>query len=275
MRASSSLPLLLLAGLAAGCARPDAALYHSESRTSPFLGGALDVQTSKGAIRVEGWDRPDLEVTAQIRQGTGAPVTWTLEQKGNLTQVEAHVPPGSGGACKFILHVPRNLNGTFRTASGVVDAEGLKGNLHFETHQGAVHLENLSGHVEASSGEGAVNIKHLRGSLKGRFAEGAVVIVDVSGGLDVTVGMGALSASELDGKGQGITLRTGQGQLDVKLGDAAGRIHAAAGGEGRVSLKHRSAKIEEGAGDKVVNAIIPGSDQQILLESGNSSVTIR
>ena len=269
-----SISTLFLTALGIGCSRPDAALYHSESRTAPFPGGVLEVQTQAGAIIVEGWDRPELEVTARIRQGTGAPVTWTLSQTGERTRVEAHVPPGSGGACKFILHAPRNLDGTFRTASGAMDAEGLKGGLTFETGQGAVRLEHLGGHVEASSGEGAVTIKHLRASLKGRFAEGAVVIEDVSDGLDVTVGSGALSASELDGKGQGITLRTGQGQLDVKLGDAAGRIRAAAGGEGRVSLKHRGAKIE-GAGDKVVNAIIPGSDQQILLESGNSSVTIR
>lgn len=252
-----STPLLLMAMLGAGCTRPDAALHHRESRTAPFPeGSVLEVRAINGAIQVEGWDRPELEVEARIRQG-GGPATWTLSSSGGSTLVEAHVLPGSGGACGFTLRVPRDLQGAFQTTSGAIHAEGLRGRLRFETGSGALSLQDLAGSAEASTAEGAVVIKH------------------VSGGLDVHVGAGAISASNLDGQGQGIRLRTGHGELRVSLGAATGRIRALAGGEGRVTLKHRGAVIERSASAQAVEASIPGSTQLIALESGDGSVTIR
>ena len=251
-------PLLFVAMLGVGCTRPDTSLYHRESRTAPFPdGGVLEVHTVDGAISVEGWNRPELEVEARIRQGGGEPVTWTMNSSGARTRVEAHVPPGSGGAIHFILHVPHDLQGEFHTTSGAIHAEGLKGRLRFETGSGAMSLQDMAGSVDASTGEGAVVIK------------------DVTGGLDVRVGAGALSASNLDGEGQGIRLRTGHGELRVSLGVATGHIRALAGGDGLVSMKHRGAVIEKSATTQVVEATIPGSAQLITLESGNGSVTIR
>lgn len=253
-----TIPLLVIAALGAGCTRPDTALYHRESRTAPFPeGGVLEVHTVDGAISVEGWNRPELEVEARIRQGGGELVTWTLSSSGGRTRVEAHVPPGSGGAIHFILHVPHDLQGEFHTTSGAIHAEGLKGRLRFETGSGAMSLQDLAGSVDAST------------------AEGAVVIKDVSGGLDVRVGAGALSASNLDGEGRGIHLRTGHGELRVSLGAATGHIRALAAGDGRVSLKHRGAVIEKSASAQLMEATIPGSAQLITLESGDGSVTIR
>ena len=250
--------LLLIVMLGAGCAHPDTSLYHRESRTAPFPeGSVLEVHTVDGAISVEGWNRPELEVEVRIRQGGREPVAWTLSSSGGHTRVEAHVSPGSGGAIHFILHVPHDLQGEFLTTSGAIHAEGLKGRLRFETGSGAMSLQDMAGTVDAST------------------AEGAVVIKEVRGGLDVHVGTGALSASDINGGGQDIRLRTGHGELRVSLGTATGHIRALAGADGRVSLKHRGAIIEKSANAQAVEATIPGSTQLITLESGDGSVTIR
>lgn len=256
--------------MALGCTRPDS---DPGTRTLLYRGGPLEVQACDGPITVEGWDRPEIQVTALVRESRCGAVSWGLRHEGPRTIIDAEAPWG-GGSCGFLLKVPRRLqSAAFRTSRGAISATGLEGQLRFETGGGALELGELGGSVEASTGEGPVRARNLRASLRGGTSRGEVVLVSVRGGVDFSTREGCIHASELDGEGRGIHLVTVSGALDLALGSTCGRIRAHAGLRGRVRVQRQDLRAEEEGRELV--AQVPGSEQSITLEAFGGSITIR
>lgn len=273
-------PMLL--ALSALLALPALAGTRTEQKSLPLkAGGTLTVSTANSPIRVEGWDREEVAVTAEIEDTPERPVRWEMRAEGAGVAVEAHFPRaawgiqvGRGPSCAFTVKVPRSVLGTFTTSNDTIAAGGFGGTLSFRTTNDGITLERLDGAVSVSTTNGAITARHLKASLKGSTTNDDLRLEDVQGGIELSTTNSEVVASELDGQGQGIALRTTNSDMTVDLGRATGELHARTSRHEAVRIQRKGVDLlESGRGELRVR--IPGSPQRIDLTTTNGSITVR
>lgn len=273
----------LLPAFAIVClALPAVAGTRTEEKSLPMKsGGTISVTTRNSPIRVEGWDREEVAVTAAIEDREGHPVRWELREQDGRVEVEAIFPKvlpgfsfGHGPSCAFTLKVPRKVVGDFATTNDTITAGGFGGTLAFHTSNDKVELENLDGAVSVHTTNDTIVARHLKASLTGSTTNDTIRIEDVQGGVDLSTTNGDVIASGLNGWNQGITLRTTNGDMHISLGTAGGEVTA------RTS-RHESVRVERHPVDLLASDggetrfRVPGSSQAILLTTTNGTITIR
>lgn len=275
---SRLLPVLAITFLAA----PAFAGSRTEQKSLPLkAGGSLSVTTRNSPIRVEGWDKDEVAVTARIEDSDARPVRWEMTAQNGCVVVEAIFPKpsagfhvGRGPSCAFTVMVPRKVEAEFATSNDAIAAGGFGGTLSFRTSNDKVELENLDGAVSVTTSNAAITAKHLKASLKGRTSNDTIRLEDVRGGVDLTTTNADVVASGLDGWNQGIALATSNGDLDITLGSATGEVTA------RTS-RHESVRVERhqvdllGNDDGATRFRVPGSSQAITLTTTNGTITVR
>lgn len=273
-----SLTFLLLPALCL----PLAASARTEQKSLPLKpGGAVSVSTANSPIRVEGWDKDEVAVTADIEDSAERPVRWEMRAKDGGVEVEAIFPQGmhgwhmgKGPSCAFTLKVPRKVAGSFSTSNDRIAAGGFGGRLSFRTSNDPVELENLDGAVTVSTSNARITARHLHASLKGSTSNDELRLEDVQGGVDLSTSNGDVVASGLDGWGQGISLRTSNGDMTVDLGQAGGEVHARTSRHESVKVARKQVDLLESGGSEL-RFRLPGGNQPIELATTNGTITIR
>jgi len=276
-------PLLCLA-LAGGVvmAAPPAGT-RTETRTEPLAHGAkLWVKNRNGAIRVTGWDKEEVAFSAEIRDSERRRIEVTVEHKGPDLDIEAHFqqpafsffPFGLSQSpkCDMTLSVPRRLLAHFRTTNGPVAAGNLEGYTRCETTNGDIVLNNLAGEVLAESTNGTVEAHNLKARLKAETTNGGIDLENVDGGLKAETTNGRIRARNLDGWGEGISLESTNGDLEVELGRATGDLEADLT-NGTIELHLPGAQSVE-VSKRHAHVKVPGRSQRIKLETTNGNIHV-
>lgn len=275
-------PLGLAFGLALLVGIPIEARGRTETRTEALkAGGTLVVRTSNSPISVQGWDREEVAVTAEIQDDSEHPVRVDYRRSEGRLEVEAVFPEHSGGwlfhrgqSCAFTLQVPRKVLAELRTSNASVSARALEGSLVVRTSNASVTLEDLAGEVEARTSNGSVKAKRLKASLRGGTSNGSLRFEGVQGGIAFQTSNGAIHATGLDGGGKGISLQTSNGQITAELGQATGRINARTSRHEKIHVERQGLELIE-MSRGLLRLKIPGGDQAIDLSTSNGSITIR
>ncbi len=262
---------------------PAIAGSRTEQKSLPLKsGGSVTVSTRNSPIRVQGWDKDEVAVTAKIEDREDRPVRWEMRDQNGGVVVEAIFPSksapglhiGPGPSCAFTLWVPRKVLGEFITTNDSIAAGGFGGTLVFRTSNDRVELENLDGTVRVATTNAAITAKHLKASLTGATTNDTIWLEDVEGGVDLATTNADVIASGLNGWNQGIALRTTNGDLDITLGAATGDITARTSRHESVKVERRGVDLlASGGGETRIR--VPGSAQAITLATSNGTITIR
>ena len=126
-------------------------------------GGSVAVENVQGGIRVEGWDRAEVEITA-TKTGSGQSdhqddVRVVAETGFRSLKFRTVYPPHLEGSVRvnYRLHVPRQVRlSSLRT---------LEGNITVRDVEGAVDARTLSGNIEQTDVTGQVVARALTGSI--------------------------------------------------------------------------------------------------------------
>jgi DUF4097 and DUF4098 domain-containing protein YvlB len=259
------------------------AFDRTETRTEALpMGSKLWVRQVDGKVDVQGWDRPEVELVAEYRDGSrGERATLELRRVKEGLEMEVKVPRhrhfflfGShrGPLCNLTLKVPRRLSMAVRTVDGDISVRDLEGYARCETVDGDIRLEQLAGEAYTRAVDGDITARHLKARIKGSAVDGRITLEDVQGGIDLHTVDGRIEASGLDGWGEGILLRTVDGAIHVKLGGARGEldahtvdgsIHAQVPGMELVETRHNTLK-----------ARIPGRTQAIRLRTTDGNIQV-
>jgi len=274
--------LALAVGLSLLAGFPAEAHSRTETRTEALkAGGSLLVRTANSPISVQGWDREEVAVTAEIQDDASHPVKVEYRRREGRLEVEAVFPEHSGGwffhggqSCAFKLQVPRKLLAELRTSNASVSARDLDGSLVVRTSNASVSLEELAGAIEARTSNGSVKAKNLKAGLRGSTSNASLRFENVQGAIDFQTSNGSVFASGLDGWGQGISLQTSNGQITAELGQATGQIDARTSHHEKVKVERQGLELVEMAKGHV-RLKIPGREQAIELRTSNGSITIR
>src|SRR5512132_3974861 len=139
-------------------------------------GGAVDLSLISGRIRVTGWDRPDVKVSASIESGL-------LRFSANSSRVELSVDDSDNdsrrgrrhnnvGEARYDVSVPRGSRLILEAVSGDIVARGS---------QGEIEASSVSGDVDVADGVRSVNVESVSGSAHAAQVNGNLRIETVSG----------------------------------------------------------------------------------------------
>ncbi|MDP1832172.1 MAG: DUF4097 family beta strand repeat-containing protein [Geothrix sp.] len=254
---------------------------RTEQRTEKLAQGSkLWVRNRNGGIRVTGWDRDEVALTAQIRDSEKRRVELVLQRKGPDLDIEAvfQQPSWSFGVyisprCEMTLQVPRRILGHFRTTNGAVAVEHLEGYARCEATNGPILVSDVRGEVYVDTTNGPIEARHLAARIKGSTTNGRIVIEDVEGGIHLETTNGGIRAHRLDGWGEGIHLESTNGGIEVELGKATGDL-VAENSNGSLEIKIPGAQVIE-LTKHSARVKVPGRPQPIRLETTNGSIRVK
>jgi hypothetical protein len=178
-------------------------------------GGAVDLSLISGKIRVTGWDRPEVKISASIESGR-------LRFDANSSRVSLSVDDvdddgrrghrhNNVGDAQYTVSVPRGSRLILEAVSGDVIAKGS---------QGEIEATSVSGDVDVSDGVRAVSAEAVSGSVHASQVNGNLRTETVSGDLRAENVSGNVQASSVSGE---IRL-TGIQSKDVRTETVSGDI---------------------------------------------------
>lgn len=264
-------------------AAPSVSDRRTETRVEALKNGSkLWVKNRNGAIRVVGWDREEVSLSADIKDTERRRIQLVVQRKGADLDIEAvFQQPGfsfsfgfvQSPRCEMTLSVPRKLAAYFRTTNGTVEASAMEGYVRCETTNGDIRVKDIAGEVQAQTTNGGIEAQRLNARMKGETTNGRIQLEEVLGGVNACTTNGGIHAKNLEGWGEGITLETTNGGIDVELGKATGRIEASTT-NGGVELKANGMQDVE-VTKRSGHATIPGRTQKIRLSTTNGGIHVR
>ena len=133
-------------------------------------GGQFTLQNVNGSVRVEGWDRDEVEVHA-VKTSENDPrdvnlVAIEVESRPGEVQVHTRYPDGAGAgvAVEYVVQVPnRVLLGSVGTVNGSVSVSGVQGEGELRSVNGDVNVSDSSGRFSAhtTNGDLHLDLRHL------------------------------------------------------------------------------------------------------------------
>jgi DUF4097 and DUF4098 domain-containing protein YvlB len=158
-------------------------------------GGAVDLSLISGKIRVTGWDRMDVKVSATIESGrlrfdaNSSRVSLSVEDTDNDGRRRNRHNNNVGDA-QYVVSVPRGSRLIMEAVSGDVMAKGS---------QGEIEANSVSGDVDVSDGVRAVSAESVSGSVHASQVNGNLRTETVSGDLRAENVSGNVQASSVSG----------------------------------------------------------------------------
>jgi Toastrack DUF4097 len=156
---------LLVLSFALGlCAAPGFAITREFTKTLPLRAdGSFELNNVNGTVRIEGWDREEVEVravkTTPDKESVLDQVAIEIDSRPDGVSVSTRYPQDEGVAVAvdYIIHVPRhaqlnrisNVNGTLRVISSdaIGDLHTVNGNIEVYEGSGDVHAHTTNGNV--------------------------------------------------------------------------------------------------------------------------------
>jgi hypothetical protein len=187
---------------------------HCEVREYTLQGAnPIDIDAGRnGGIKVRGWDRPEVHVTAKVQgyartDADARRVAAGVRVEAAGTTVRAEGPDfrddDENWSVSFEISAPRNVILTLNTENGGIALEGLRGKVNFRARNGGVSISDMSG-----------------GDIKGETTNGGVS-VDLNGdhwdgaGLDVTTTNGGVKMNIPDNYSAVLHTGTVNGRVSI------------------------------------------------------------
>jgi len=146
-------------------------------------GGVVDLSLVSGDIRVVGWARNEVKVSARAENGdlrfeaTQSRVTLDLEHGGYRGRHHDN-------EARYELSVPEGTRVLMRSTSGDISARGVKGEIEARSISGGVDVEDAR-RVTLESVSGDVNASRVAADARAHSVSGEVKVRDVGGDVDV------------------------------------------------------------------------------------------
>jgi len=207
----------VLAALAGPWSLAHAATQVEERRpASPQ--GAVEVINVAGSIDIQGWDRPEVEVSGTVGKDVERV---ELTGDANRTTVRVVLPSGrhsssNDGAATLVVHVPANSSLSTSLVSSDLNVSAVRGDMKLQTVSGNITGDG-GGDLRANSVSGNVTLKAA--------AAKSIEVRTISGDISLTGGDADTEVTTISGNAKmslgSVTrarLKTISGTLSANLG---------------------------------------------------------
>ncbi len=175
-------------------------------------GGAVDLSLISGKIRVTGWDRQDVKISASIDRGmlrfdaNSSRVTLSVDESDDNSRHSRH----NVGDARYDVSVPRGARLILEGVSGDVTATGS---------QGEIEATSVSGDVDVSDGVREVSVESVSGSAHAARVNGNLRAESVSGDVRVETVTGNVEASTVSGNIRLVGIQSKDVRTETVSGD--------------------------------------------------------
>ena len=219
-------PATLLMAVPLGAKAQD---YRGRTRIDTTVsldrGGAVDLSLISGKIRVIGWDRSEVKVSASIDRGTlrfdanSSRVSLSVDQNDDENGRRRHHDIGDA---RYEVSVPRGSRLILEAVSGDVTASGS---------QGEIEATSVSGDVDVAGGVREVSVESVSGSVHAAQVNGNLRAESVSGDVRVETVTGNVEASTVSGSIRLIGVQSKDVRTETVSGDIVYSGSIEAGGK--------------------------------------------
>jgi len=159
-------------------------------------GGAVDLSLISGKIRVTGWDRADVKISASIESGY-------LRFNANSSRVSLSVEDSDNegrrgrrhndvGEARYDVSVPRGSRLILEAVSGDVISKGSQGEIEATSVSGDVDVTDGVRTVSAESVSGSVHAASVNGNLRTETVSGDLRVENVTGDVEASTVSGSI-----------------------------------------------------------------------------------
>lgn len=174
MGTNSGMRVLALLALAGGLAAAQSKEVH---KTVPLAAdGRVEMDNYKGSIRVEAWDRAEVQVDVRIEEDGGffaAPVSYAdarVEARAGVVEIESRFDRlktffgigGSQPSFHYTVRMPRQARLKIEDYKSEIEVEGLAGDLDVHTYKGRLRARALEGGLLVDTYKGDVDAVFAR-----------------------------------------------------------------------------------------------------------------
>ena len=233
-------------------------------------GGQVEVETTNGSIRVETWDRSEVQVVARkkARDHDAAAARDLLErievqvqELGDKVRVTARLPRsgwfgGSSASVSFVLTVPSDAELTATSSNGSIKVRDLGGRARLETDNGSIEADGVRGALRAHSDNGRIEALDVHGAIEAKTTNGAV--------------KAEIATADL---AEDVSLETTNGSVELRLDPGVAASLYARTDNGSVSSDFPGGIQDRRK--KTLELDLNGGGPRIRLESTNGSIRVR
>jgi DUF4097 and DUF4098 domain-containing protein YvlB len=160
-------------------------------RTAADATGTVEVSNVAGSVAVTGWDRPEVEVTGELGEGTEK-LEFTKSDK--LTRIKVILPNRSYNVddTDLVIKVPSGSTLSVNTVSADLIVQGVAGAQRLQTVSGDVRTDASGEDIECRTVSGDVIVR-------GSGRKGLVSITTVSGDANATQVAGEVNGNTVSG----------------------------------------------------------------------------
>ena len=159
-------------------------------------GGAVDLSLISGKIRVTGWDRSDVKISATIESGM-------LRFNANSSRVSLSVDDSDDqgrrghrhnnvGEARYDVSVPRGSRLILEAVSGDITSKGSKGEIEATSVSGDVDVTDGVRTVSAEAVSGSVHAGQVNGNLRTETVSGDLRAENVTGDVEASSVSGSI-----------------------------------------------------------------------------------
>ncbi len=224
MRVAVSIAVALLLAQAAGA-------EEIEKRAQADPRGEVAIVNVAGEVQVTGWDRNEVQVNADISEGSQQRLEF--KTSGARTTIEVVLPKGHRnyhGSTDLVVRVPRNSSLSINTVSAdqtIKDVRGMQrlqavsGTIQTELFNEDLELKNVSGEVSVRghNGQGVLRAQTVSGDLRLEDIGSEMELGTVTG--DMNVRVAELSRARI---------KTTNGDLELRAASVTGDLRIDAEG---------------------------------------------
>jgi DUF4097 and DUF4098 domain-containing protein YvlB len=206
-----SLPVIVLA---LAYATAGSAQERIERRVAADPRGEVEIVNVSGEVHVSGWDRPEVEVLAELGEGVER-----LDVTGDNRRVSVKVilPNGRSrsGSSELVVRIPRDSRLAIRTVSADQTVSDVRGAQSLQAVSGSITTKAGAEDIEVKSVSGEIAVRGQGGSATVRITtvSGDIHLNDVGSSLEVTTVTGDMNvmADEI----ARVRIKTTNGNLEL------------------------------------------------------------
>lgn len=220
----------------------------------------VDLKTG-GSIRIEGWAKDEVSVTANISKGDASEVAFEINptESGVAVNSRFKTRGSHSTSIEVVIMVPRRFDLDLNTMGGSLRIQDLEGRIVGETLGGELILDRLSGDLSLSTMGGEIKLSDSRVDGRVKTMGGNVFLSGVVGDVEATTMGGDVIYDRVEPG------HPGQACQEVKIDTMGGDIEAqnamcgavlvTLGGSIRVEQAAEYVKAETLGGDIVIGAV--------------------
>jgi hypothetical protein len=133
-------------------------------------GGRFRVENINGAIRIDAWDRDEVQIVAEKSASSEAglgEIEVEIQGAGDQVNVHTRLPRsnwlfgGEGGSVSYEIIAPEGARVTAITVNGQVRIEGMAGAVEAKSVNGKIEIIDAAGDVESSTVNGGIDVSYI------------------------------------------------------------------------------------------------------------------